>query len=150
MPRALAQSVHQVARQAAGKDWGLYATLIDRWTEIVGAAYADVTTPVKITFPYQPQQARRTGGTLTIRLPKGLAMEFSFKSEIIRQRVNTYFGHDAFAKIALEPAHGYFPPPKKRHSVSPEITSQVQAATADIEQDDLRAALASFGEMVVK
>src|ERR1700761_8162192 len=90
MPRALANAVNQIARQTIGKDWSLYAALLDHWQEIVGMEYAKVTTPVKITFPHQPGASRRSGGTLTAKLPKGLAMEFTFKTEQIKQRINSY------------------------------------------------------------
>jgi hypothetical protein len=47
-PRSIADAVDKVARQSAGKDWGLYANLLGHWAEIVGPDYAKVTTPVKI------------------------------------------------------------------------------------------------------
>ena len=102
IPRALSKIVDKVARQSVGKDWNLYAALLDHWPEIVGTAYARVTTPVKISFPYQPNEARQRGGNLCVRLPKGLAMEFTYKTEQIRQRINGYFGYDAVGKITFQ------------------------------------------------
>src|SRR5580698_4151357 len=109
LPRALANIVDKVARQSVGKDWNLYAALLDHWPEIVGNDYAQVTTPVKMTFPHQPNEPRQRGGTLCVRLPKGLAMEFTFKAEQIRQRINGYFGYDAVAKITFQPVFGVRP-----------------------------------------
>lgn len=145
-PRSLAEAVDKVARHTAGKDWGLYANLLAHWTEIVGADYAKVTTPVKITFPFQPGEAQRKNGVLTVRLPKGLAMEFSFKSEIIRMRINSFFGYDAFARIALDPA-AIKPPKVKPRRILTNVEQETIAQTVTkVESDALRNALKSFGE----
>jgi hypothetical protein len=146
-PRPLSAAVDKVARQSAGKDWGLYANLLDHWAEIVGGEYARVSTPVKISFPYQPNEARRKNGVLTVRLPKGLAMEFSFKADLIRQRVNAYFGYEAFARIALDAAALPPPPPVTRRAkaIAPEALASIKQQAAAIENGELREALEKFG-----
>jgi hypothetical protein len=150
MPRQLSHSVEQIARQAVGKDWGLYAALLDHWQEIVGADYASVTTPVKITFPHQPNEARRRNGTLTVRLPKGLAMEFTYKTEQMRQRINGYFGYDAIAKINFDPVFGAPPKAEAPSAPDPETISGIKENVKNIDNNELRDALQSFGEAVVR
>jgi hypothetical protein len=145
-PRTIADAVDKVARQSAGKDWGLYANLLGHWAEIVGEEYAKVTTPVKIAFPHQPQEKRRKDGVLTVRLPKGLAMEFSFKADLIRQRVNSYMGYEAFARIALDPAAITPPATKKERKTDPAALEGVKTQAAAIENNELREALEKFGE----
>ncbi len=146
IPRTIASAVDKVARQTAGKDWGLYASLLDHWAEIVGTEYARVTTPVKIHFPYQPNEAQRKNGVLTVRLPKGLAMEFSFKADLIRQRINSYFGYEAFARVALDAASLPPPPVKKTATASPEAVKAIREQASVIENSELREALERFGE----
>jgi len=148
-PRTLADAVDKVARQSAGKDWGLYANLLDHWTEIVGQDYARVTTPVKITFPYQPLEAKRQNGLLTIRLPKGLAMEFSFKTEIIRRRVNSYLGYEAFSRLTLDPAA--MPPPEtpKPRKIDPDALETIKEKASAVDDPELRAALETFGQALL-
>ena len=148
-PRPLSAAVDKVARQSAGKDWGLYANLLDHWAEIVGTEYARVSTPVKISFPYQPNEARRKNGVLTVRLPKGLTMEFSFKADLIRQRINTYFGYEAFARIALDAST--LPPPviKPIKKIAPEALQAVKDKASSIENNELREALERFGEAML-
>jgi len=150
MPRALADAVDKVARHLGGKDWGLYASLLDHWTEIVGADYARVSTPVKITFPYQPNEPQRKNGVLTIRLPKGLAMEFSFKADLIRQRVNAYLGYEAFARIALDAAFMPLPEIKIEKQADPEAIKAIKEKAAAIPNDEVREALEKFGETLLK
>jgi hypothetical protein len=150
MPRQLNHAVEQIARQAIGKDWALYASLLEHWKEIVGPDYARVTTPVKINFPHQPNEARRRNGTLTVRLPKGLAMEFTYKTEQICQRINNYFGYDAIAKIMFDAVYGVAPKTQKQFEADPEALSQLQGQTQSIQSNELRDALQSFGEAMIK
>jgi hypothetical protein len=148
-PRTLADAVDKVARQSAGKDWGLYANLLNHWAEIVGTEYARITTPVKISFPYQPNEPQRKNGILTIRLPKGLAMEFSFKADLIRSRVNAYFGYEAFARLALDSA--FLPPPviKNEKKADPAALDTMKEQIKAVENDELREALEKFGEAML-
>lgn len=149
VPRSLADAVDKVARQSAGRDWGLYANLLDHWAEIVGAEYAKVTTPVKIYFPYQPQEAQRKNGVLTVRLPKGLAMEFTFKADLIRQRVNAYFGYEAFARIALDAAALPPPPVRTAKKIDAAALDAMKEKASAIENNELREALEKFGEAML-
>lgn len=150
MPRSLADAVDKVARQSAGKDWGLYANLLDHWAEIVGQEYARVTTPVKISFPYQPQEQHRKNGVLTVRLPKGLAMEFTFKADLIRQRINGYLGYEAFARIALDAAALSVQAKKPVKKVDPAALHAMKEEAAAIENNELREALERFGEAMLE
>ncbi|MGB9153414.1 MAG: hypothetical protein WCD70_10050, partial [Alphaproteobacteria bacterium] len=108
-----------------------------------------VTTPVKITFPFQPQEAHRKNGVLTVRLPKGLAMEFTFKADLIRHRVNAYFGYEAFARIALDAATLPPPPAKNQKPIDPVALTTIKEKASSIENNELRNALESFGEAML-
>ena len=148
MPRHLTQSVDKIARQALGKDWGLYAALLEHWAEIVGADYARVTTPAKIAFPHQPNEARRKNGTLTIRLPKGLAMEFTYKTEQIRQRINSYFGYDAVGKIAFAPESILPTKRAKPRAADAATVDRIKNDVKTVENSELRDVLQAFGEAI--
>ncbi len=140
-----------------GKDWNLYASLIERWEDIVGPDYAQETTPVKITFPHGKKSdekwatSNRAGGTLTISLPQGLSLAFSHHAEQVRARINTYFGYAAIEKIALKPFYPkdnkpYTPPPRR---LSKGEVDTLQNQTKDIENSELRDALAALGASVL-
>ncbi len=151
IPRTISNAVDRIARQTVGKDWALYAALLDHWPEIVGAHYARLTTPVKIAFPPKQTEARKQNGVLTVLLPKGLAMEFSFKTEQIRLRIADYLGYEAITKIAFEHSFGaapdHAPPPAE---TDPAALKAVHEAAKDIGDEDLRAALEAFGESIAK
>ncbi len=148
----MSTSIDSIARQAIGKDWNLYAALLQHWSEIVGEDYARSTTPVKISFPKgKPNeekwaQGRRQDGTLHIRLPQGLVMEFTFLTEQVRQRIAAFFGYSAIARIVFEPYYGEAktpsaaPPPP-----DPALLANLNEVVQPIESEELRTALASFG-----
>lgn len=137
-----------------GKDWSLYATLLNHWGEIVGQEYAKVTTPVKIVFPHGKKEGdqwangNRTGGILTIALPHGLAMEFSFLTETILSRINAFFGYPAIGKLTFQ---GRYEEPLTSTSlaVPKTLSSSQQEAlldkTKDVEDSELRAVLLDLG-----
>ncbi|HAX90766.1 MAG TPA: hypothetical protein DCY07_00960 [Rhodospirillaceae bacterium] len=164
LPRTIAGSIESIARAAMGKDWALYATLLNHWGEIVGQEYAGVTTPVKITFPQGKKteekwaQGHRTGGVLTISLPQGLAMEFSFLSDTMIARINSYFGYAAIGKIALQPHYGEdkdprlsAPPPSNEEpapSLSPQQIEELQEQMDGLENNELKEALLHLGQSI--
>jgi hypothetical protein len=150
MPRTISAAVDKIARQAIGKDWSLFASLLDHWPEIVGSEYARLLTPVKIAFPPRQAQAQRKDGTLTIRLPKGLAMEFSFKTEQIKQRIASYFGYEAISRIALEPVYYVPEETSAPQPLDPAALDGFCRSAKDIKDDELRGALEAFGESVLR
>jgi hypothetical protein len=103
-----------------------------------------------MTFPHQPGEPRQRGGTLCVRLPKGLTMEFTYKTEQIRQRINGYFGYDAVARIAFEPVYGAEPARAAPLPVAdPAALEEIRQTAQTIEDEDLRAAMESFGQALI-
>jgi hypothetical protein len=88
---------------------------------------------------------------LCIRLPKGLAMEFSFKTDLIRQRINTYFGYEAIDRITFEPVYETPPSPTtKSTEPDPTAIAHIRETASDIDDETLRRALESFGKAMLK
>jgi hypothetical protein len=160
LPRPLASSIDSVARTAVGKEWALYATLIEHWREIVGADYAQKTKPVKISFPTGKKAGdswagrKQTGGTLLIRLPHGLRMEFSFLTPHILERINGFFGYPAIATLQFDPYYEKpsappLPSPQER-SLTETEKGQLKEQIKDINNSELREALERLGESVLR
>ncbi|MFA6279636.1 MAG: DciA family protein [Bdellovibrionales bacterium] len=158
LPQTIASTINSIARTAMGKDWALYATLLNHWGEIVGEEYAKVTTPVKIVFPHGKKEGdkwasgNRTGGILTIALPHGLAMEFSFLTETMLARINGFFGYPAIEKIALQGRYDTALPAAALPAEIPALSSSQQAAlrdkTKDIEDPELKSVLLDLGQSI--
>lgn len=157
LPRTLSTTLDHIARKAVGKDWSLYAALLDHWPEIVGQEYAKSASPVKIVFPKgkKPDEKwadKRTDGTLTIRLPQGLAMEFGFSSETLKARINGFFGYPAVGRIALETYYATAPaaPEASETPLDPEIKQKIAQSAQGVENEELREVLQQLGESVIR
>lgn len=144
-PRSIFGALSQVAGKAIGRDWPLYATMLDHWREIVGLDLADATTPVKLTFPHN---GKREGGTLTLRLPRGLALEMQYRQEQIRARINGFFGAATIARIVLEPVTGAPPPARATPDapIAPEKLSELENQVAILADEELREAALALGK----
>ncbi len=134
----------------------MYAALLSHWPEIVGEDYAQSTTPVKISFPKgKPSDekwvhGRREDGVLHIRLPQGLTMEFTFRTDQIRQRIASYFGYNAIARIVFEPFYGDATAPTVAlPTATPEQLEVLKEQIKNIENNELRDALEAFGAVMV-
>jgi hypothetical protein len=77
-------------------------------------------------------------------------MEFSFKAEWMKQRINTYFGYDAISKIAFDPSYQTPPTAAPTPVADPKALAKVREDAGTIDDGDLRAALTSFGEAVLQ
>jgi hypothetical protein len=144
-PRRLAQSVAPLARKNIGRDWDLYAALIDHWREIAGEDYATLVTPVKISFPRGG--AQKTDGTLTLRAPQGAAMALSYRTPQLLERIATFLGTGAIVKIALDTHYTETPPappPQQAVDLPPDLHTQL----AEIEDPDVRQALEELGKSI--
>ncbi len=151
-PRPLATPIDTLAQKLIGKDWPLYAHLLDHWRDIVGPAFAQTTTPVKIAFPKGKTKllGPRADGVLHIRLPQGAQMEFSFMIPVVKQRIADSFGYPAIDKIVFEP---YYPAPTpEKEPPEPLPLPQKEAlenSLKDIENNELRDSLLKLGESVI-
>jgi len=72
------------------------AELISWWPEIVGEAYARSTAPERIRWP-------RGGGAavLVVRCDPALALQFSYETDRVRERLNGYFGYPAVGAVRI-------------------------------------------------
>jgi hypothetical protein len=151
LPQPVSSSVDKIARAALGRDWSLYAVLFNHWAEIVGEDYASMTAPVKISFPKGKKtdekwaQGHRTDGVLTIKLPRGLMMEFTYKLDQIRQRLTGFFGYSAIERIVLEASYETRAPKKETKTVSEGDRLALAEKLKEIDNPELRAALESLG-----
>lgn len=152
IPRSIAASVQNIAKQSLGKDWQIYGILLEYWPEIVGPEWADAIVPVKISFPHfkTAKGGNLREGTLTLRLPRGMAMEAQYRQQQILDRINIYLGLGAITKIVFAHAHAsktqrqFAPAP-----VSEEKKHAVQARVVAIEDEELRNALQTLGEIML-
>ncbi len=157
IPRPLATPIHAIAKQALGKDWQLYGILLTHWRDIVGESWADMATPVKLNFPTIPQNQGQNGkqrlqnGVLTIRLPRGLALEAQYQHSRIIDRINNFFGSATISRLifthATDPAPLAASPPAP---LSAEARKKIAAKLAPVSAPEIRDALQNLAESMEK
>jgi hypothetical protein len=145
-PRALAATLPKVTKPVLEKHGRAFASLIGEWANIVGPALAAVSLPEKLGT-----SANATGGVLTVRIAGAGATEFQHLAPHILDRINTYLGFGAVARLKLVQAP--LPGPQRRPAPRPAQPSAaarqaVAAATDTVSDPALHDALVRFGEAV--
>ena len=129
------------------------AEILTRWPAIVGAEIAAHSEPMKINWPRpkadvgEVEQAEPA--TLVLRVEGPMALEIQHQSSVILERVNRFFGWQAIGRLALRQAPLRRKAPKRRPAPpDPTLTARLAAEMPEIENDDLRNALARLGTAI--
>ena len=75
----------------------IQASVVSRWSEIVGERYSKVSSPESIRFP----AGKRYGGVLSIVVQGAHAPLMQHLAPVIVERVNRFFGYSAVAKLSF-------------------------------------------------
>ncbi len=148
-PVALAATLSRITDTALRKKGFAQTAVITNWAEIVGPELADYTAPQKLAFP----RGGRSDGTLHVRVAGALAIELQHLEPIVLERINTYFGYRAVARLALE--QGPLPPRRDtaRRAPAPALDAAeenaIEGTVSGIEDDRLRHALSALGRAVM-
>lgn len=147
--RAIATLTGRLTRPLFAKRGLADGTIVADWPRIAGEAIARNTLPERIRF----QPGKRRGGTLYLKVsPGGFAVEIQHLEKQLIERVNTYFGYDAVARLHLtqEP----LPPSPSAAAPEPPLEpaeeAEIHNLVAGIEDDDLRERLEALGRGVRK
>ncbi|MDO8838729.1 MAG: DciA family protein [Parvibaculum sp.] len=155
-PAPVGARISAVARAAFAKRGFTEAHVLAQWPEIAGAQLAEYSSPEKLIFPRtsgeETGRGRRGGATLVVRVDGPIAVEIRHLEPQIIERINTWYGHSAVARLKLVQG----PLPAKRRPrlrrLRP-LTAGERAALAQelekIEEPALKEALRKLGERVV-
>ncbi len=124
------------------------AELVTRWAEIVGADVAAHSEPIKIQWTRPADGEAREPGTLVLRVDGPAAIEIQHLSNVICERVNSFFGWRAVARIALRQAPLRRGERKAIRTLDAAAAARVAATMPDIADNDLRQALARLGASI--
>jgi hypothetical protein len=143
--RALGETVDVVARPMFGRRGFAGSRVIAEWVSIVGEPLAARSLPERVTRPVDG----RDGGTLHVRVASGaLAVELQHLEPVIVERINTWFGYRAVARLKL--AHGPIPERRVERAAPPVLAPADEATIEDlaaaIEDPTLRQALRDLGK----
>jgi protein-disulfide isomerase len=144
----LAQSLTAgLARKGAGG--GRLASIVrlrSDWKAIVGPELARCTEPEALVAGRGGKSAAKL---LRLKVAGAMALEVQHMSGQIVERVNAYFGHRQIDDIRLvQGAIARAAGPKPIAKPAPEVVARMDAKAADVQDPDLRAALARLGARI--
>lgn len=139
----------------AGESRGFAVTrLLTHWADIVGPDVAQVCTPVKVTYAQ-----KGFGATLVILTTGAQAQMLEMQLPQLREKVNACYGYNAISRVRItqtapigfaEGQAQFVHKPKAVEQPTPELAAKADAMSAEIQDEGLRQALASFGENILK
>lgn len=153
-PAPVGELLGDVLGPAAKKRGFASTDLFAHWADVVGAAYADVTRPERLSWPRRLEDGGEDAyepATLTVRCEGARAVLFQHDVPRLLERINAHFGFLAVARIRIvqKPIERLGParPPRPRALGAAE-EARVAGLTAGIEDEALREALTRLGRAV--
>lgn len=123
--------------------------LVTRWAEIAGPQIAAFSQPLKMQWPRPVEGQPQEPATLVLRVEGPMALEIQHSSDVILDRVNRFFGWSAVGRLALRQAPLSRPKPRGvRPPPDPKAVAKVAETLSDIEDEQLRDALARLGAAI--
>ena len=139
--RSVADMLPDVGRVAFRKFGFVQSSVVSRWPEIVGARYADVSTPESIRVP----PGRRAEGVLTLVVDGAHAPMMQHVAPAIVERVNRFFGYTAVARLAIRQGAAPKPAPRRAPPSLKPVPVELGDSLRAIGDPELRACLAALG-----
>ena len=146
----LGKFIGKLTKKAFEKHGFSAATLLTDWRTIVGSDIAAYTAPERLKWPrgveaysdVSDDGAGRPGATLVLRVDPVRALDVSYKSRQLIERINAYFGYKAVSELRFiqAPVAELQPQPPLARPRPAAPTPQVQA----VADDGLREALAKL------
>jgi hypothetical protein len=146
--RSIAEALSPVTRPLFRSRGFADGMMFAHWPTIVGERLSAMCLPEKVVYPSRT----RSGGTLRLRVATGgLALELQHLQPQLIERINSYFGYEAVARLQF--LHGPLPKQRKRASAAVRpLTAEENRRLADlvsgIDDADLRQALEDCGRAV--
>src|SRR5664279_3678413 len=104
--KPLSVLLSDVFSEAYAKQGFAARELVTRWAEIAGPEVSAHSQPLKIQWPRPVEGQPQEPATLVLRVEGPMALEIQHSADVIRQRVNRFFGWGAGGGLALrQPPH---------------------------------------------
>ncbi|MAZ02935.1 MAG: hypothetical protein CMN56_07340 [Sneathiella sp.] len=113
--RAIASLVGKSSRAVLVRRGFAQADILTHWPTIVGPNLANCSSPEKLNYSRQ----KNSEATLRIRVAPGWAPEFQHFEPLIIERINSFFGYRAIAKLQLIQAPVQRPEVKRERHTAP-------------------------------
>ncbi len=138
-----------LARQGFGQ-----SNIILYWDEIVGERIASASQPLKLQWPPRGKTPNPGHGiepaSLVIRVESGFALELQHLAPVIIDRVNAHLGWKCVGRLLLKQGPVIRSQPRQKPPpIDPEILAEAEKSVTNIDDIQLRAALARLGARVI-
>ena len=123
--------------------------LVTRWAEIAGREIAAHSEPLKLQWPRPVEGQPQEPATLVLRVEGPMALEIQHSADVILERVNRFFGWSAVGKLAFRQAPlSRVRRPARPGPPDPKSVAKVEESLGDIEDEQLKSALARLGAAI--
>lgn len=150
--KSVASHIQRIVGPAAKKRGFAEAEILTRWTEIIGPDLGARSSPEKLRYA----KGASMEATLVIRADGATALELQHLESQILERINTYYGYRAVAK--LQYLQGYVgdalinatAAAKPKRELTEAEASALDAQLDGIESPSLRASLRKIGDAILR
>ena len=139
-PKTLGSCVEPLTRPAFKAQGLAGSKILTQWPSIVGPELACHSMPENLSFP----RGKKTDGTLTISTENGFAPHIQHMQTIILERLASYFGYQAIARVKI--SHSWVPAiaEKSKPILKSGLPKGSYILTQEVEDVELRETLASL------
>lgn len=153
-PRPVCDLVSELLDPVLARKAGMTTGLLAAWPEIVGTRLDGVCRPERLVWPPKRQDDDPfQPATLVVACEGASALRLQHQTSELVARVNAFFGYPAVdrLKIVQKAVSDSRPDRKpKLRDLEPGEREDIASMTAGIDDPKLRAALAAFGESVLR
>jgi len=146
-PRALSDLAAGTFADSFAKQGFTSTELVTRWAAIAGDEIAAHSQPERIKWPrhddLEPEPA-----TLVLRVEGPMAIEIQHMSSVVLERVNRFFGWQAVGRLSLRQAPLTRRRPRRPPGPDPQKVAAIAKSLPEIDDTDLRDALARLGAAI--
>ena len=149
LPTLLSELAGRSIADALARQGFASTGIVMHWAEIVGAEIATHAEPMRMSWPRRVHEDAPEPATLVLRVEGPVALEIQHLSGVIIEKVNRFFGWRAVGRIQIRQAPLRRRGPKARSAApDPAVVARLAASMIDIQDEDLRGALARLGAAV--
>lgn len=155
-PARIGRQVPDLMKKAYERFGFAYGQVLSHWPEIIGEGLADFTQPERIRWPRraagQSADARKSGGTLVIKVDGPVAIEIQHSIPQIMDRINGYYGYSAITDIKI--IQGPVTRRERRRApvqpiLDPDSERALDDRVAEITDPRLKATLSQLGRNIM-
>lgn len=147
-PRSLSMAMNKAMKGAFAKRGFSQREILSRWPTIVGPMLAQHSCPERLTF----ERDKAAGANLLVRVEGAFGLELQHLAPQVIDRINTYFGYRAVARLSLVQGpiiQQSSAPRAATRDLTPAEEKSVVDAVAATRDPDLAKALAALGRAMV-